>query len=52
MVVAGAPEKTKHHAHNICDVALDMQCSIDHPKDPFNGNNIQICVGGWDMWTI
>uniref|UniRef100_A0A8C2ZYI3 guanylate cyclase n=1 Tax=Cyclopterus lumpus TaxID=8103 RepID=A0A8C2ZYI3_CYCLU len=24
MVVAGAPEKTTYHAHNICDMALDM----------------------------
>ncbi len=23
MVVAGAPEKTKYHAHNICDMTLD-----------------------------
>ncbi|TRY98522.1 hypothetical protein DNTS_014645 [Danionella cerebrum] len=34
MVVAGAPEKTKYHAHNICDMALDMVRSIDHLKDP------------------
>lgn len=47
MVVAGAPEKTKYHAHNICDMALDMVRSIDHLKDPSNGNNIQIRVGGW-----
>ena len=46
MVVAGAPEKTKYHAHNICDMALDMVRSIDHLKDPSNGNNIQIRVGG------
>ncbi|KAJ0002493.1 hypothetical protein NQD34_007642 [Periophthalmus magnuspinnatus] len=45
MVVAGAPEKTKYHAHNICDMALDMVRSIDHLKDPSNGNNIQIRVG-------
>uniref|UniRef100_A0A8C2G5L2 guanylate cyclase n=1 Tax=Cyprinus carpio TaxID=7962 RepID=A0A8C2G5L2_CYPCA len=45
MVVAGAPEKTKFHAHNICDMALDMVRSIDHLKDPSNGNNIQIRVG-------
>ncbi|XP_005992460.1 soluble guanylate cyclase 88E-like [Latimeria chalumnae] len=45
MVVAGAPEKTKYHAHNICDMALDMVRSIDHLKDPFTGNNIQIRVG-------
>lgn len=48
MVVAGAPEKTKYHAHNICDMALDMVRSIDHLKDPSNGNNIQIRVGGWN----
>lgn len=47
MVVAGAPEKTKYHAHNICDMALDMVRSIDHLKDPSDGNNIQIRVGGW-----
>lgn len=47
MVVAGAPEKTKYHAHNICDMALDMVRSIDHLKDPSNGNNIQIRVGEW-----
>lgn len=46
MVVAGAPEKTKYHAHNICDMALDMVRSIDHLKDPSNGNHIQIRVGG------
>ncbi|XP_054454167.1 soluble guanylate cyclase 88E-like [Anoplopoma fimbria] len=45
MVVAGAPEKTKYHAHNICDMALDMVRSIDHLKDPSNGNHIQIRVG-------
>uniref|UniRef100_W5MYK5 guanylate cyclase n=1 Tax=Lepisosteus oculatus TaxID=7918 RepID=W5MYK5_LEPOC len=45
MVVAGAPEKTKYHAHNICDMALDMVRSIDHLKDPSTGNNIQIRVG-------
>ncbi|XP_066524863.1 soluble guanylate cyclase 88E-like [Hoplias malabaricus] len=45
MVVAGAPEKTKYHAHNISDMALDMVRSIDHLKDPSNGNNIQIRVG-------
>ncbi|XP_077589088.1 soluble guanylate cyclase gcy-31-like isoform X3 [Stigmatopora nigra] len=45
MVVAGTPEKTKYHAHNICDMALDMVRSIDHLKDPSNGNNIQIRVG-------
>ncbi len=45
MVVAGAPEKTKYHAHNICDMAVDMVRSIDHLKDPSNGNNIQIRVG-------
>ncbi|XP_059371310.1 soluble guanylate cyclase 88E-like [Carassius carassius] len=45
MVVADAPEKTKFHAHNICDMALDMVLSIDHLKDPSNGNNIQIRVG-------
>ncbi|CAM9301138.1 unnamed protein product [Lampetra planeri] len=28
MVVAGAPEKTKYHAHNICDMALDMEMHI------------------------
>lgn len=49
MVVAGAPEKTKYHAHNICDMALDMVRSIDHLKDPSNGNNIQIRVGGLNM---
>lgn len=49
MVVAGAPEKTKYHAHNICDMALDMVRSIDHLKDPSNGNNIQIRVGGWKV---
>lgn len=48
MVVAGAPEKTKYHAHNICDMALDMVRSIDHLKDPSNGNNIQIRVGWWN----
>lgn len=48
MVVAGAPEKTKYHAHNICDMALDMVRSIDHLKDPSNGNNIHIRVGGWN----
>lgn len=46
MVVAGAPEKTTFHAHNICDMALDMVGSIDHLKDPSNGNHIQIRVGG------
>ncbi|XP_072105394.1 LOW QUALITY PROTEIN: soluble guanylate cyclase 88E-like [Mobula birostris] len=45
MVVAGVPEKTKFHAHNICDMALDMVRSIDHLKDPSTGNNIQIRVG-------
>uniref|UniRef100_A0A8D3BPQ9 guanylate cyclase n=1 Tax=Scophthalmus maximus TaxID=52904 RepID=A0A8D3BPQ9_SCOMX len=45
MVVAGTPEKTKYHAHNICDMALDMVRSIDHLKDPSNGNNIQIRIG-------
>uniref|UniRef100_A0A8C2ZY01 Guanylate cyclase domain-containing protein n=1 Tax=Cyclopterus lumpus TaxID=8103 RepID=A0A8C2ZY01_CYCLU len=45
MVVAGAPEKTTYHAHNICDMALDMVRSIDHLKDPSNGNHIQIRVG-------
>lgn len=50
MVVAGAPEKTKYHAHNICDMALDMVRSIDHLKDPSNGNNIQIRVGGWNSF--
>ncbi|XP_048399586.1 soluble guanylate cyclase 88E-like isoform X4 [Stegostoma tigrinum] len=45
MVVAGVPEKTKYHAHNICDMALDMVRSIDHLKDPSTGNNIQIRVG-------
>lgn len=49
MVVAGAPEKTKYHAHNICDMALDMVRSIDHLKDPSNGNNIQIRVGRWNV---
>ena len=49
MVVAGAPEKTKYHAHNICDMALDMVRSIDHLKDPSNGNNIQIRVGGLNV---
>lgn len=54
MVVAGAPEKTKYHAHNICDMALDMVRSIDHLKDPSNGNNIQIRVGVWspDLFAI
>ncbi|XP_041050357.1 soluble guanylate cyclase 88E-like [Carcharodon carcharias] len=45
MVVAGVPEKTKYHAHNICDMALDMVRSIDHLKDPSTGSNIQIRVG-------
>ncbi|KAJ3587425.1 hypothetical protein NHX12_011022 [Muraenolepis orangiensis] len=45
MVVAGTPEKTKYHAHNICDMALDMVRSIDNLKDPSNGNNIQIRIG-------
>ncbi|XP_069762917.1 soluble guanylate cyclase 88E-like isoform X1 [Narcine bancroftii] len=45
MVVAGVPEKTMFHAHNICDMALDMVRSIDHLKDPSTGNNIQIRVG-------
>ncbi|KAI9538988.1 hypothetical protein NQZ68_009065 [Dissostichus eleginoides] len=48
MVVAGAPEKTKYHAHNICDMALDMVRSIDHLKDPSNGNHIQIRVGAYN----
>lgn len=52
MVVAGAPEKTKYHAHNICDMALDMVRSIDHLKDPSNGNNIQIRVGGLDIMLM
>lgn len=54
MVVAGAPEKTKYHAHNICDMALDMVRSIDHLKDPSNGNNIQIRVGVWspDLFVV
>lgn len=52
MVVAGAPEKTKYHAHNICDMALDMVRSIDHLKDPSNGNNIQIRVGGWSATHV
>ncbi|GCB62005.1 hypothetical protein scyTo_0011412 [Scyliorhinus torazame] len=45
MVVAGVPEKTKYHAHNICDMALDMVRSIGHLKDPSTGSNIQIRVG-------
>lgn len=52
MVVAGAPEKTKYHAHNICDMALDMVRSIDHLKDPSNGNHIQIRVGAWDTGRL
>ncbi|XP_032891100.1 soluble guanylate cyclase 88E-like [Amblyraja radiata] len=45
MVVAGVPEKTKFHAHNICDMALDMVRSMDHLKEPSTGNNIKIRVG-------
>uniref|UniRef100_UPI00398F2686 soluble guanylate cyclase 88E-like n=1 Tax=Pristiophorus japonicus TaxID=55135 RepID=UPI00398F2686 len=45
MVVAGVPKKTKYHAHNICDMALDMVQSIGHLKDPSTGSNIQIRVG-------
>ncbi|XP_078280574.1 soluble guanylate cyclase 88E-like [Rhinoraja longicauda] len=45
MVVAGVPEKTNSHAHNICDMALDMVQSIGHLKEPSTGNNIKIRVG-------
>lgn len=45
MVVAGVPEKTTFHAHNICDMALDMVRSMDHLKEPSTGNNIKIRVG-------
>ncbi|KAK1795187.1 hypothetical protein P4O66_010364 [Electrophorus voltai] len=41
MVVAKASNNTMFHAHNICDMALDMLSSINHLKDPPLG----ICIG-------
>lgn len=45
MIVAGAPEKTTHHAEKICEMALDMVQCIQGLKDPSTGKGIQIRVG-------
>ncbi|XP_078670751.1 soluble guanylate cyclase 88E-like isoform X4 [Branchiostoma floridae x Branchiostoma belcheri] len=45
MVVSGAPEKTRFHAHYVADMALDMLRSMKHLQDPSTGDTLQIRIG-------
>ncbi|CAH1256862.1 GUCY1B3 [Branchiostoma lanceolatum] len=45
MVVSGAPEKTRFHAHYVADMALDMLRSMKHLQDPSTGETLQIRIG-------
>ncbi|XP_013410650.1 soluble guanylate cyclase 88E isoform X3 [Lingula anatina] len=45
MVVAGAPIKTKYHAHHICNMAFDMLDAMSNLTDPSTGGNMRIRVG-------
>ncbi|XP_060524248.1 soluble guanylate cyclase 89Db-like [Cylas formicarius] len=44
MVVGGAPQRTKSHAENICDVSLCMAKHIKHLQIP-SGNKVDVRIG-------
>ncbi|XP_013410654.1 soluble guanylate cyclase 88E [Lingula anatina] len=45
MVVAGAPIKTKYHAHHICNMAFDMLDATLNLENPSSEGNMAIRIG-------